>query len=48
MQMGLAIRLSVSYALLNYIRGFFNELPVQVNRVPIHPAYCIVFPEDEV
>ncbi len=48
MQMGLSVRLSISYPLFNYIRSLFNELSVEINRIPVHSAYCVILSEDEV
>ncbi len=44
--MGLPIRLSISYPLFDYIRSLFDKLSVEINRIPVHSAHCIVFPED--
>ena len=36
----------ISNPLLQYPLRLLHVLPVQINRVPIHPAHRIVLPED--
>lgn len=44
--MGLPVRLRISYPLFNYVRSLFDKLSVEINRIPVYSAHCIVLPKD--